>query len=311
MLAYAPLSHVLMWRFLQISDPHLASEVDGIWNNNFLCTMMPDVMRCLRKDIAEDKPDFILATGDIASEQTRDATFAARDLMDSLGVPYYPMGGNHDFVLEESRDWFIQAYTAQLPVRDTVYSFTHRNLHFIVLDPWWKWSDDSLSPISEVEVARKQKKTLRGARWALPPHQFAWLENDLREHAGIPTIITMHYPAIDLPERLARPNMRYGGVLDNGGLLMETLRAFPQVKAIIAGHLHMHFIARQNGLTHVTTGAMPEFPVEYRDFHVYEDRIEVFTLGLSDPSYAARSLIPGKEWTAGQPKDRQGVISLS
>ncbi len=106
---------------------------------------------------------------------------AARDYMESLGVPYYPMGGNHDFVLPESRDWFLEAFAHRLPKQDTVYSFTHKGLHFCVLDPWWVWGDDSLCPASEASVRENLDVSLNGARWAVPPHQFAWLEADLKE----------------------------------------------------------------------------------------------------------------------------------
>ncbi len=72
----------------------------------------------------------------------------------------------------------------------------------------------------------------------------------------------------------------------------------------------MHFIEVRDGITHVCTGALPEYPTEYRDICVYEDRMEVTTRGLSDASFAARSLIPGNEWTAGEPEDRTATISL-
>jgi 3',5'-cyclic AMP phosphodiesterase CpdA len=272
--------------------------------------MMPDVMNCLRKDLARLRPDFILATGDVASRQTRDAMFAARDLMDSLGFPYYPMGGNHDFVLDESRDWFLEAFQAHLPVRDTVYSFTHKNLHFCVLDPWWMWSDGTLCPQSEGGVIAKIDKTVVGMRWAVPPHQFAWLEDDLSHNDETPTIIATHYPSVSIPKRLIRPGLKDAGCLENGSLLMDLLGRFPQVKAVFAGHVHMHFIEEVNGITCVTTGALPEFPTEYRDIQVYEDRMEVSTCGLSDPSFAGRSLIPGKDFTAGDPCDRAVTIAL-
>jgi len=300
-----------MWRFVQVSDPHLGSETDGQWNNRFLCTMMPEVMGCLRNDLAELDPEFILATGDIVSKQTRDAMFAARDLMDSLGFPYYPMGGNHDFVLDDSRDWFLEAFQAHLPDHDTVYSFTHKNLHFCVLDPWWKWSDGTLCPFSEASVASRLNKSLEGARWAVPPHQFAWLEDDLARHSGDPTIVATHYPAIAIPDRLLRPQIKDAGHLDNGGLLVELLERSPQVKAVFSGHVHMHFVERGRTLTHLVTGALPEFPSEYRDIQVHDDRLEVFTCELSDKSFAQRSLIPGKDWTAGQPGDRTATIPLT
>ncbi len=299
-----------MWRFVQVTDPHLASETDGRWNNDFICTMMPDVMRCLAKDLAQLAPEFILATGDIASKQTREAMFEAKALMDSLGVPYYPMGGNHDLVLEMSRDWFLEAFNDRLPTGEMVYSFTHKNLHFCVLDPWWKWSDGTVCPFSEKSIADKLNKSLSGARWALPPHQFHWLEKDLAKHAGIPTIIATHYPLVPLPERLFRPGLKDAGHLDNGDLVIELLERFSQVKAVFAGHVHMHFIAKGKTLTHVVTGALPEFPTEYREIQVFDDKMEIFTHPLSDTSFAERSLIAGKDFTAGEARDRRATIAL-
>jgi len=299
-----------MWRFVQLSDPHLGSQVDGEWNNRFLCTMMPEVIGCLRRDLAELKPDFLLVTGDIANHQTRDAMFAARDLLDSLGFPYYPMGGNHDFVIEESRDWFLEIFGSHLPVKDTVYSFTHKHLHFCVLDPWWKWQDGTLCAVSEKTVLDPTQVSATGSRWAVPPHELAWLEDDLAAHDSLPTLVALHYPAVPIPTRMLRPGVKDAGHLDNGDLLIELLERHRQVRAIISGHVHMHFVEAQDGLTHIVTGALPEFPTEYRDYQVYADRIEMRTCRLSDASLAARSLIPGKDWTAGEERDRTATLRL-
>jgi Icc protein len=300
-----------MWRFVHLSDTHLASTVDGQWNNRFLCTMMPEVIRCLRRDLAQIQPDFLLVTGDIASQHTRDAVFASRDMLDSLGFPYYPMGGNHDFVVEGSRTWFIEAYAAQLPGRDTVYSFTHQGLHFCVLDPWWKWRDDSIRPISEKSVANALEVSLRGMRWALPAHQLGWLDGDLAAHSGLPTVVALHCPLIPIPRRMHRPGMKDEGHLDNADRVFEILARHAQVKAVMSGHVHMHFIERRDGVTHIATGAMPEFPCEFREISVYDDRMEIRTCELSDREFANRSLIPGKDWTAGQPQDRRATIFLA
>ena len=301
----------MLWRFVQISDPHLGSETDGEWNNGFICTMMPDVIRCLKRDLEGLAPDFILATGDISSHQTRDAMFASRDLMDSLNVPYYPMGGNHDFVVKESRDWFIEAFHAQLPEKRTFYSFDHKNIHFVVLDPWWKWTDGTISEISELFVAKRQEKTLDAARWELPQEQMDWMKADLEAHAGQPCIVSCHYPAMTLPKRCEHPGLKNAGTLENGDEIIEVLRGYPQVKAYITGHMHMHIIEPDQGFTHVVTGALPEYPVEYRDIQVYEDRLEVHTCSLSDPSFSARSLLPGKSFTAGEACDRHAIIPLT
>ena len=234
----------------------------------------------------------------------------ARDEVERLNIPYYPMGGNHDFVVGESRAWFIEAFQHRLPVPETYYSFTHKNLHFCVLDAWWMWSDGSLSEVSEASVARDLDTSLEGARWAIPPHVLTWLEEDLLAHPDTATIVAVHYPVIPIPARLHKPDFNNGGSLENGELLLTCLSSHPQVKAIFSGHVHMNFVEKTPGITHVVTGALPEFPTEYRDIQVFDDRMEVHTLGLSNPNYALRSLIPGKAWTAGEASDRSVIIPL-
>ena len=299
-----------MWRFVQITDPHLGSVTDGRWNNGFLCTMMPDVMRCLRRDLREIKPEFILATGDLASRPTRDAVFAARDLMDWLGHPYYPMGGNHDFVAEKSRDWFREAYHAHLPNGRTYYSFSHNGLHFAVLDPLWVWSDGSQMPYPSPKTRLITEAGEQRGRWAVPIEQLAWLDADLGVHDAQPAIVVCHYPAIGIPERVARPNMADAGHLDNGDELITVFERHPNVRAMISGHLHMNIIEEVNGVMHVITASLPEYPVEYREMNVHDDRLEIMTRGLSDPSFAARSLIDANTWTAGEARDRSVTIPL-
>jgi hypothetical protein len=160
-------------------------------------------------------------------------------------------------------------------------------------------------------VAEKMDESLAGARWAIPPAQFTWLEKDLRRNTSRPVIIAVHYPALPLPERMRRPDGMDAGSLENGAMLLEMLAGYEQVRAIFSGHVHMHFIEERLGITQVVTGSLPEYPVEYRDVQVYDDRIEVFTLALRDPVFAGRSLIAGRDWTRGTDRDRHAVISLA
>lgn len=299
-----------MWKFLQISDPHLSSKRDGVWNNRFLCSMMPDVWKCLKKDVAKLKPDFILATGDIVSQHSREAVFDARDMFDSLGIPYYPMGGNHDFYNMESRAWFIEAYAKHLPTPNTVYTFVHRNLRFCVLDPWCVWDDGELMPFPQPENVKRQETDLRDSRWALPPEQFVWLESVLEAFPKHPTCIALHYPPLAMPVRIRRPDYNDAGSLENGDLLVNVISHYPQVKAIFSGHVHTNAIVRRNGIVQISTSALPEYPIEFREVQVFRDRLEVITHGLSDPSFAEKSLIPGHDFTRGEEEDRSIAIPL-
>lgn len=299
-----------MWRFVQITDPHLASTFDGEWNHKVICTMMPAVMACLAHDLQAMAPDFVLATGDIASSQTREAMYEARDLMDALGLPYYPMGGNHDLVLQESRSWFVEAFAHRLPEPRPYYSFSHKTLHFVVLDPWWLWSDGTLSPMSEAAMVEQQNSDVRGARWALPPEQFLWLEQDLRAHSHEHTVVAVHYPPIAVPARLKFPGFKDSGKLENGPLLMEVLSSHPQVKVLFTGHAHVNYVEESHGIVQITTSALPEYPCEFREVEVYDDRLEIYTRPLSDSSFASRSLIPAHQITEGTARDRRVTVSL-
>ena len=293
-----------MWRFLHLTDSHLGQEDSEQWNNRTLHPFMPDIMRCLRSDLKLVTPDFLLATGDLASHHGRDAIFAARDFLDFLDVPYFPLGGNTDFGSETSRRYFIEAFSGHLPVADTVYSFNHKNLHFCVIDPWWRWSDGTLAPCMEDDSAHKW------GEWAIPPYQLRWLDDDLGSHSEWPTVIAVHYPILPIPDRLQKFNQNLRGSLVNSELFMSLLRRHQQVKLLLTGHRHLHCILQSGYITQVTTGALIEYPIEYRDIHVYDDRIEIHTLGLSNDEFANRSLIEGNHWPAGEEQDRHAVIPI-
>ncbi|MGI6460984.1 MAG: metallophosphoesterase family protein [Candidatus Hydrogenedentales bacterium] len=291
-----------MWRFIQLSDPHLGNQVHGTRNGRLESSLIPEVVSALRGDLVDLQPDFLLLTGDIARAHSRDAVFAARDLMDSLNTPYYPMGGQSDFRNEESRQWFVEAFGAHLPESQTYYSFTHKELHFCVLDPWWQWEDGSLMPFSDGNDVAPE--------WYIPSQQYDWLEADLEEHAGEATIIALHPPAI-LPENEAiREGLVRYGVLKNAQQLVDRLSRHAQVKLLLSGNVHAHYIARKQSLTQVVTGSLTEYPVEFRDVHVHEDRLEIRTRGLSNASYASQSQMYAAKWTRGGERDRYAVIPL-
>jgi 3',5'-cyclic AMP phosphodiesterase CpdA len=292
-----------MWRFVLISDPHLGVLENGAVAGRDLSASMPDVLRCLRSDLARLNPEFLLVMGDISCCSSRDAVFAARDLLDSLKVPYYPMGGDRDFLVEAARGWFLDAFQAQLPVRDTVYSFTHKGLHICVLDPWWQWPDETLCPFAENGEP--------AGGWAIPPHQFDWLEDDLNVHKDAPTVVAMHYPAVPAPARLHPERLPHEPALHNGVLLTEVLANHRQVKAVFSGHARLHYAVQENGLIHVVTGPLSEFPMEFREVHVYDDRLEIHTRGLSDQTFAAHMKAPRDDWPTGESADREAVIPLT
>jgi hypothetical protein len=61
----------------------------------------------------------------------------------------------------------------------------------------------------------------------------------------------------------------------------------------------------------VTTASLSEYPIEYRIVEVDDDRLTIRTQGLSDQTFAARSLLPEGEGSAGHNCDRDFVLSFN
>lgn len=294
-----------MWRFVHITDPHLASTRDGVWNNRFLCSMMPEVVACLRDDLKNIAPDFLIVSGDIVSHDTRDAVMEARDMVESLGFPYFPLGGNHDLYSHESRSWFLEAYAHRLPDGKSWYRFSHKDVGFFALDSWWVHRDGTLSPEADTGAAEQQQNNLNNMRWALPDEQIAWLEEELAAAEEESLCVVSHYPLLPVPERFRKEDFKNAGSLENGESIARKIARSPRVKLVLSGHVHVNSVQCYEGVYHVTTSSLPEYPVEYRVIEVHEDRWEIASQTLSDPSFAQRSLIPGHDYTAGQPEDRK------
>lgn len=292
-----------MWRFAHVSDPCFGGTANKRWNNRVLCTALPEIMDCLRRDLAARAPDFLLVTGDLTGEPCIEQFRMARELLDSLAVPYYVVGGVSDFAAIAARGWFLDVFGGILPRLETHYAFRHRGMLFCCLDPWWLWPDGSLCPFAGSPSMHRS--------WAIPPHQFQWLHEQLEEDPSAPAIIVVHQPPCTLPERFSHSAGKDAGALANGALLTKMLSRYPRVRMILSGYAHVNCIAERQGISHVVTCAVPEYPVEYREIQVHQDRLRILTHGLSDPAFAARSLIPGFEWASGTEQDREAAIPLS
>jgi Icc protein len=86
----------------------------------------------------------------------------------------------------------------------------------------------------------------------MDPEQFDWLRDRLATNAGVPTMIFMHHPPIDVGSvwmdriSLRRPHP-----------FVEIVAAAPQVKAVFTGHVHHEFtgtVAHANVYTTPSTG---------------------------------------------------------
>jgi 3',5'-cyclic AMP phosphodiesterase CpdA len=180
------------------------------------------------------RPAFVICNGDLVDEPCSERQFAvAERLLEGLapGLVCHTVPGNHDIGDAPDADaiaWF----------RDRIgpdrFAFDHGGWHFVGLNSCLL-ADGGRAP-DEVRA------------------QWQWLAADLARHranGGGPALVFMHHPPF--LDRAAEPDDYFnlpGGVRTR---LLDLLQAHG-VTVVLTGHLHRNNLARENGLTVVTSG---------------------------------------------------------
>lgn len=298
------------WAFIQCSDLHLGYDPDGIWNNRVLTTKSFDIFQCFLNDVLAYSPDFIIITGDICSCEDDIVPRKIKKLFDSLEIPLYLLGGNHDLSTHQIRERELKYFDTELPEGKFTYAFTHKNLRFCMLEVSWMWKDSSVHAVRDPEHPINMKESHKGFQWVLSREHLHWLENELEEHKDYPIVVSIHTPLFPIPDRCKFEGHQDSGILSNAEEVQELLYKHPRPCIILSGHMHMNYVVRSKNIVQITTSALCEYPIEFRKFSVQTHKIEVHTFGLSNTSFAQQSLIPGREVVQGQTEDRTFIINL-
>lgn len=298
------------WSFIQCSDLHLGYDPDGIWNNRVLTTKSFDIFQCFLNDVPAYSPDFIVITGDICSCENDFVPKKIKNLFNSLGIPLYLLGGNHDLSNHQIRERELKYFDTELPEAKFTYAFTHKNLRFCMLEVSWMWKDSSVHAIPDPEHHINMKESHKGFRWVLSKEHLQWLENELKEHGNYPVVVSIHTPLFPIPERGKFKGYRDSGILSNAEKVLDLLYKHPRPCIVLSGHMHMNYVVRSKSVVQITTSALCEYPIEFRKFLVHTQKIEIHTFGLSNTNFAQQSLIPGREIVQGAPEDRTLTINL-
>lgn len=198
--------------------PFLAAQLSDLHvrRRGRLCSGRVDTCAALERAIeavmrVEPRPDVVLLTGDLVDAGDDDAEYAElRDILSTLGTPWYLIPGNHD-----GRAALRRAF----PDRPEL----HREAEFIqyALDdyPIRLLFLDTLDPGSGEGL-------LDGAR-------LAWLEAELRRAPERDTAIVMHHPPFKTGIRFM------DGIACRGtDEFARIVRAHGRVHRIMCGHLH-------------------------------------------------------------------------
>ncbi len=197
------------------------------------------------------RPDLVVATGDLVDLGRADEYALLRDLLAPLPMPVHLLPGNHD-----DRD----VLRASFP--------DHAYLH-----EWPPFVQYVLED-HPVRIVALDSVIPREGGGRLCDERLEWLEATLAAAPGRPTIVVMHHP----PFRTFIGHMDRIG-LDGSDALARVIARHTQVERVLCGHLHRPIVARFAG----TVASTCPSTAHQIALDLAEDGVEGFT--LEPPGY--------------------------
>ncbi|HZE05628.1 MAG TPA: metallophosphoesterase [Solirubrobacteraceae bacterium] len=188
---------------IQLSDPHLGAT----WAPGDARDRLAETVEWIR--VNGPKPDALLVSGDLADHATDEEYGQVRELLERLAAPIHVLPGNHDDRTALRRHFGLPGRGDE-PIH---YAVALGDLRLIALD--------STRPAED------------GGE--LDSTQLAWLDKTLAADQITPTLVAMHHPPLTtgVPgwDKILLPRA-------DRLALGRLVRQHPQVRRIVAGHLH-------------------------------------------------------------------------
>ena len=237
-----------MIHILQLSDTHLFADPEGSLYDINTRDMLDRVITHVRQNFNEI--DAILLTGDLVHDETSEGYQVLKSMITRLNAPAYYLPGNHD-------DPEIMDQVLGNCANDRVLSFGLGDWSIMLLD-------------SSVEGK---------VEGALSDSTLTELEQLLKDSRDSHVLVALHHHIIDVHSPwLDALNLR------NHSQLTTLLVQYPNVRAVINGHVHQEIDAHKNGIRFLgtpatcfqfavrsTNGGMDDRPPGYRHIVLKDD----------------------------------------
>lgn len=195
-------------RLLQLSDPHLVADPDGLVRGRAPLPLLRQALVAAAAELAAP-PDLLLISGDLCHDESWAGYGHLRDLLLAWGWPVALLPGNHDHPQLLRAALGRHAWLPPLAVACA-------GVRLLLLD----------SHQSGVEGGR------------LGPGQLAWLRGQLVHQDPRPLLVALHHPPLPIGD----PGLDRIGLAD-GEELLQLLRPVAQLQAVLFGHVHQHWQA--------------------------------------------------------------------
>jgi 3',5'-cyclic-AMP phosphodiesterase len=213
-------------------------------------------------------PGAVLVSGDLTEHGLRHEYERVRELLSALAMPVHVLGGNHD-------DREILRASFPLPGGDGGGEDYRYTAH--------------CGPLRLVAVDTTDPGRIEGR---LGAERLAWLDARLSEERETPTVVAMHHP----PLLLGIPAWDAIGLPDaDRAALAEILAGHPQVRRVVAGHVHRTALGSVGGCPVFTC---PSTWIQGELDFAHPDELSVVA---EPPGFAVHVAVAGELTTHVQP----------
>lgn len=232
-------------RFGILADVHINSSNENYLpqSSKRLYTQANYLCKKYIKRLEELNADFIIFPGDVMDSGSLNYLKTAKNILSQSKIPCYPIIGNHEEYGEVTRYDFYKAFS--LP-QEGYYSFTKKNVHFIMLDT------------PDQSALNKNTK------------QFQWLKQELQKYGNSHNVLLFSHFSLIL-----HPCVQG---LKNDGLqqmhqyqeVLNLLKQYPGVKVFFAGHKNNPSRIIKDGINHILCPQLIQAPCGFYMVDVYE-----------------------------------------
>lgn len=222
---------------LQITDCHLTKDLDGELLGVTTRESFAAVLERALSDIDDGvcpKPDFVIATGDLAQDASVEAYSHFRDQIRRIPCPSRWFSGNHD-----DRDILSQVLS----------------------------NGEELSKVLRVgnwQILTLDSSVKGSVHGCLGQDELSVLENALVEQPNLNTLISFHHHPVDIGSTWLD---RIG--LHNRDDFFQIIDKYDNIKGILWGHIHQDFESARNGVRLLATpSTCIQFTPKSHDFAV-------------------------------------------
>ncbi|MBQ8075889.1 MAG: metallophosphoesterase [Oscillospiraceae bacterium] len=245
-----------------------------------------EITEAFLEEVISQKPDALLLTGDLTFNGaiiSHEALIQKLKGVEEEGIPVLVLTGNHDVYNRNAASFHGDGFTRVPYGTSELFAELYADFGFqeaLSID------EDSLSyiyPLGEKVRILMLDLNTENHFCSVSPKTFRWIEEQLENARteGCKVLAAGH-------QNLYQHSIFRGGyVISEANQLGRLLRQYG-VSLFLSGHMHIQHIKEKDGLTEITTSALPSYPCQYGDLQLTEDQAIYQTRRLDMKAWADR-----------------------